>query len=81
MQTTYDSPAGSLPVVTAVNPPAVATGFNVYMGLSAETVTLQNATPIPVGEELHASLDRAGDGSVSGNRTDAGRLRHWRNGC
>lgn len=47
--TTYDSPAGSLPVVSAVNPPAVATGFNVYMGLSAETVTLQTPAPIQVG--------------------------------
>jgi hypothetical protein len=47
--TTYDSPAGSLPVVTPVNTPAVATGFNVYMGLSTETMTLQNSTPIAVG--------------------------------
>lgn len=47
--TTYDAPAESLPVVTAVNPPAAATGFNVYMGLSLETMTLQNATPVAVG--------------------------------
>jgi hypothetical protein len=47
--TTYDSPLGSLPVVTAVDAPAVATGFNVYMGLSPETVTLQNTTPVAVG--------------------------------
>jgi hypothetical protein len=52
MQTTYDSPAGSLPVVTPVNPPAVATAFNVYMGLSADTVTLQTAAPVPVGEDF-----------------------------
>jgi hypothetical protein len=48
-QTTYDSPAESVPVVTAVNRPTVATGFNVYMGLSAETATLQNAIPIAAG--------------------------------
>ena len=48
-QTTYDSPAESLPVVTAVDPPTVATGFNVYMGLSAETLALQNSTPVAVG--------------------------------
>ena len=47
--TTYDSPASSVPVVTPENPPAVATGFNVYLGLTAETVSLQNSTPIPVG--------------------------------
>jgi hypothetical protein len=47
--TTYDSPADSLPVVTAVNPPPVATGFNVYMGLSQDTVTLQTSTPVALG--------------------------------
>jgi hypothetical protein len=47
--TTCDSPASSAPVVTAVNPPAVATGFNVYMGLSPATVTLQNSTPVATG--------------------------------
>ncbi len=51
-QTTYDSPAGSLPVVTPVSPPSVATGFNVYMGLSAETATLQTATPAMVGQSF-----------------------------
>jgi hypothetical protein len=51
-ETTFDSPAGSLPVVTAVNPPTAATGFNVYMGLSAETVTLQTPTPVTVGQSF-----------------------------
>lgn len=50
--TTFDSPAGSLPVVTPVNPPAVATGFNVYVGTTAETVTLQTAAPIPAGQSF-----------------------------
>lgn len=50
--TTFDSPAGSLPVVSAVNPPAAATGFNVYMGLTATTATLQNAAPIAVGQSF-----------------------------
>lgn len=36
-------------VVTPVNPPAVATAFNVYVGTSSGTETLQNPTPIPVG--------------------------------
>ena len=50
--TTYDSPAGSLPVIAGVNPPSVATGFNVYMGLSPTTVTLQNSTPVAVGSSF-----------------------------
>ncbi len=37
-------------VVQGVNPPAVATGFNVYAGTSANATTLQNSAPIPVGE-------------------------------
>jgi len=37
-------------VVTAVNPPAVATGFNVYAGTTEGSLTLQNSTPIPVGQ-------------------------------
>jgi len=61
--TTYDSPAESLPVVTAVNPPAAATGFNVYMGLSPETVTLQNSTPVGVG----GSFTLASSGLVGGS--------------
>ncbi len=51
-QTTYDSPAGSLPVVTPVNPPVVATGFNVYMGLAANALALQTPTPVAVGESF-----------------------------
>jgi hypothetical protein len=47
--TTFDSPAMSVPVVTGVNPPAVATGFNVYLGLTAETVSLQNSVPVALG--------------------------------
>jgi hypothetical protein len=37
-------------VVQAVNPPAVATGFNVYVGTSAGCTTLQNSSPLGVGE-------------------------------
>lgn len=60
--TTYDSPAGSLPVTTPVNPPAVASGFNVYMGLAADTVTLQTAAPVAVG----GSFTLPGTGLVTG---------------
>lgn len=53
--TTYESPANSLLVVTAVNPPAIATGFNVYLGLSANALALQNAAPVPAGESFTAA--------------------------
>ena len=46
----YDAAPGSVPVVSAVNPPAGATGFNVYMGLSPGGVTLQNTTPVGLGQ-------------------------------
>ncbi len=37
--TTYDAAAGTVPVLTVEDAPAGATGFNVYMGLSPETVS------------------------------------------
>ena len=61
-ETTYAAPAGSLPVVTAVNTPSIATGFNVYMGLSAETVALQTETPVAAGE----SFTLAASGLITG---------------
>lgn len=39
-------------MVEAVNPPAVATGFNVYTGTTADTTTLQNSSPIAVGQSF-----------------------------
>jgi hypothetical protein len=66
--TTYEPPAESLPVVTMVNPPAVATGFNVYMGLSAETVSLQTSSPVPVGSNFTLS----GSGLATGRRSGCG---------
>lgn len=46
----YEAPVSSLVTVTnGVNVPAVATAFNVYMGLTEFTTTLQNATPIAIG--------------------------------
>lgn len=35
--------------VQAVNPPTVATGFNVYIGTSADATTLQNSAPVAIG--------------------------------
>ena len=50
--TTYTAPAGALPVAQMVNPPTGATGFNVYLGLAPEIVTLQNTTPVPIGQSF-----------------------------
>ena len=66
-ETTYDAPAGSLPVVTAVNPPPVATGFNVYMGLAAGCEKLQNPAPIPIGNGFTVASGGLVPGPEAGN--------------
>jgi hypothetical protein len=51
--TAFEAPLASLLTVTnGVNPPppAVATGFNVYIGLTNCTTTRQNSTPIAIGQ-------------------------------
>ena len=67
-------------VVTAANPPAVATGFNVYIGLTPNTLTLQNSSPVAVGRtsRCQAGLvigvrarERAGGGYLHHGRSDA----------
>lgn len=50
--TTYETPAGSVLMVGMTSSPSVATGFNVYIGLSSATVTLQNAAVIPPSENF-----------------------------
>lgn len=50
--TAYDAPPGSLPVVQMANPPAIATAFNVYLGLTPDGLALQNPTPVPVGQSF-----------------------------
>jgi hypothetical protein len=50
--TAYNAPAGSLPVVQMTGPPAVATAFNVYLGLTPDGLTLQNPTPVAVGQSF-----------------------------
>lgn len=42
-------------VVEAVNPPAAATGFNVYIGTSADTLALQTPAPVAVGQNFTLS--------------------------
>ena len=58
MPVAYEAPLASLLTVTnGLNPPAIATGFNVYIGLTDCTETLQNATPLAIGQTFtEASL-------------------------
>jgi hypothetical protein len=60
--TTYESPAGSLLVVQALNPPANATGWNVFVGLTDSTLMQQNSVPLSIG----ASFTLSGAGVVVG---------------
>lgn len=66
LPTTLDSAAGSVPVVSVTNPPAGATGFNVYMGLST-AVTLQNSTPVPVAQNFILPSTGLVQGRAPGN--------------
>jgi hypothetical protein len=60
--TAYGAPAGSLPVVQMTGPPAAATGFNIYLGLTPDGLALQNPTPVPLGQ----SFALAGTGLTAG---------------
>jgi len=61
--TAYEAPLASLLTVTnGVNVPAVATGFNVYIGLTDCPLTLQNSTPMAIGE----TFTEASSGLVAG---------------
>ena len=50
--TAYGAPAGGLPMAQMTSPPAAATGFNVYLGLTPDGLALQNPTPVPVGQSF-----------------------------
>jgi hypothetical protein len=60
--TTYDAPPGSVPVVTAVNAPANAVGFHVYLGLTEGTLQRQTGSAVAVGQ----SFTLPGGGLVAG---------------
>lgn len=69
--TAYEAPLASLITVTnGVPVPSVATAFNVYVGLTDCTTTLQNSTPIAIGQTFtEASL-----GLVAGTPAGNGQL-------
>jgi hypothetical protein len=67
--TAYEAPLASLLTVTnGVNPPAVATGFNVYIGLADCTATRQNSSPLAIG----ATFTEASSGLVTGAAVGCG---------
>jgi hypothetical protein len=58
-----------LTVTNPPNPPAVATAFDVYIGLTDST-TLQNSAPIPIGQ----TFTEAAGGLVAGAAVGTGQL-------
>jgi hypothetical protein len=69
--TAFEAPIASLLTVTnGSNVPAIATAFNVYIGLTDCPITLQNPTPIPIGE----TFTEASTGLVAGVAAGMGQL-------
>jgi len=60
--TTFQTIDNSLLTVAAVDPPALAAGWNVYVGLTSSTLTLQNSAPLGIG----ANFTLAGSGLMAG---------------
>ena len=72
--TAYGAPAGSLPVVQMTNPPAVATGFNVYLGLTPDALALQKSDTGSGGAEFHVAGHGVGGGCSAGRRASSRHL-------
>jgi hypothetical protein len=70
--TTYQTADGSLLVLTAGIAPPVATGWNVYLGLAAWPVALQNSAPMAIGQtfQMPATGLAAGRGPGDGQSPD-----------
>lgn len=50
--TAFETQGASALTVTPVNPPGVATGFNVYIGLTSDSAALQTSTPVGIGQSF-----------------------------
>jgi len=66
------TPAGQQLVVTPINPPANAAGWNVYVGLSPEKMGIQNSAPIGINTNWTTPL-----GPQPGVPPGAGQLPTW----
>jgi len=60
--TNFQTSDNSVLTVAAGNAPAVAVGWNVYLGLTVSTVTLQNSAPLGI----EATFTLPGSGVVNG---------------
>jgi hypothetical protein len=60
--TTFQTADNSALTVAAVNAPAIAAGWNVYLGLASSTLTLQNSPQLAIG----ATFTLPGSGLVNG---------------
>jgi len=60
--TTFQTADNSSLTVVAASAPAIAAGWNVYLGLAVSTLTLQNSVPLAIG----ATFTLPGSGLVSG---------------
>ncbi len=69
--TAFEGPLASLLTVTnGADVPPAATGFNVYIGLTDCTTTLQNSSPIAIGQ----TFTEAATGLVAGATVGTGQL-------
>jgi len=59
---TFQTGDGSALTVTSLNAPAIAAGWNVYLGATVSTLTLQNGGPLTIG----ATFTVPGSGLVNG---------------
>lgn len=66
--TTFQTTDNSLLTVATVNAPAVAAGWNVYLGLASSTLTQQNSAPLAIG----ATFTLPDSGLVSGASPEDG---------
>jgi hypothetical protein len=60
--TTFQTTDNSALTAATANAPAIAAGWNVYLGLASSTLTLQNSAPLAIG----ATFTLPGSGLVSG---------------
>lgn len=65
--TAFAAPVASLVTVTnPANPPSAAAAFNVYIGLTDGTTSLQNAAPIALGQTFTEASSGLGAGVAAG---------------
>jgi hypothetical protein len=64
--TAFETSDPSKLAVAGANPPGVATAFNVYVGFTSNSVTLQTASPIPIGQSFMLTVSGMVTGKAPG---------------